>query len=41
MTYEEWEGQVPGEIQSDPPWKMEAYRLALFLHDRRGRIACK
>lgn len=33
MTYEEWEGQVPGEIQSDPLWNMEAYRLALFLHD--------
>jgi hypothetical protein len=33
MTYEEWAEQVPGEIQSDPLWKMEAYRLALFLHD--------
>jgi four helix bundle protein len=33
MTYEEWEEQVPDEIRRDPLWEMEAYRLALFLHD--------
>jgi four helix bundle protein len=33
MTYEEWEEQVPNEIRRDPLWEMEAYRLALFLHD--------
>ena len=33
MTYSEWEEQVPVEIQDDPLWNMEAYRLALFLHD--------
>lgn len=33
ITYEEWEKQVPDEIRSDPLWKMEAYRLALFLYD--------
>jgi four helix bundle protein len=33
MTYEEWQRQVPDEIRDDPLWKMEAYRLALFLHD--------
>ncbi len=50
MTYEEWEEQVPDEFRNDPLWKMEAYRLGLFLHnlawedcgqmmrDRRGRV---
>ena len=33
MTYEEWAEQVPSEIQGDPLWNMEAYRLALFMHD--------
>jgi len=33
MTYEEWQEQVPDEIRNDPLWQMEAYRLALFLHD--------
>lgn len=50
MTYEEWEAQVPEEFRNDPLWRMEAYRLALFLYDlawedcgqlmkdRRGRV---
>jgi hypothetical protein len=33
MTYVEWEKGVPDEFRSDPLWKMDAYRLALFLHD--------
>ncbi len=33
MEYEEWEAQVPEEIRRDPLWKMEAYRLALYLYD--------
>lgn len=33
MTYEEWELQVPKEIKADALWKMEAYRLALYLYD--------
>jgi len=33
MTYEEWESQVAEEIRADALWKMEAYRLALFLYD--------
>jgi four helix bundle protein len=33
MTYEEWERQVPDVIKNDVLWKVEAYRLALFLSD--------
>lgn len=33
MTYEEWEAQVPAEFRQDPLWKMDAYRLALYLYD--------
>ena len=33
MTYEEWEEGVPAVIREDPLWKMEAYRLGLFLSD--------
>ncbi len=33
MTYEEWEWQVPGEIKADALWKMDVYRLALYLYD--------
>jgi hypothetical protein len=31
MNYQEWLGSVPMEIQGDPLWKVEAYRLALFV----------
>ena len=31
MNYEEWLGSVPIEITGDPLWKVEAYRLALFV----------
>ena len=33
MDYEEWEKTVPKAITSDPLWKIEAYRLALFAAD--------
>lgn len=33
MEYEEWVSSVPKEITGDPLWKMEAYRLALFVAD--------
>jgi four helix bundle protein len=33
MNYEAWEAVVPAEIREDSLWKMEAYRLGLFLSD--------
>lgn len=33
MTFDDWVQQVPVEITSDSLWKMEAYRLALFVSD--------
>jgi four helix bundle protein len=33
MNYQEWEKTVPVEITNDSLWKMEAYRLGLFLSD--------
>lgn len=33
MDYEEWESKVPVAIKGDSLWKMEAYRLALFISD--------
>jgi four helix bundle protein len=33
MNYEEWVKSVPEEIASDSLWKMEAYRLGLFIAD--------
>jgi len=33
MNYEEWERSVPQEITGDSLWKMEAYRLGLFIAD--------
>jgi four helix bundle protein len=33
MNYEEWEAAVPETITADSLWKMQAYRLALFLAD--------
>lgn len=31
MSYQEWLAEVPVEITDDPLWKMEVYRLGLFL----------
>jgi len=33
MNYEDWIKSVPKEITSDSLWKMEAYRLGLFIAD--------
>jgi hypothetical protein len=33
MTYDDWVQQVPTEITDDSLWKVEAYRLALFVSD--------
>ena len=33
MNYQEWEKIVPVKITNDSLWKMEAYRLGLFLSD--------
>lgn len=33
MTQEEWEASVPKQIREDSLWKMEAYRIGLFLSD--------
>lgn len=31
MTYDEWSDTVGDAVQNDPTWKVEAYRLGLFL----------
>lgn len=33
MNYAEWLNTVPSEITNDPIWKLEVYRLALFIDD--------
>ena len=33
MNYAEWLSTVPSEITNDPIWKLEVYRLALFVDD--------
>ena len=33
MDYAAWERSVPDAITGDPLWRVEAYRLALFLAD--------
>lgn len=33
MTFEDWEASVPEDLRSDAVWRIEAYRLALFLAD--------
>jgi four helix bundle protein len=33
MTYEEWLAQVSSEFTGDALWRMQVYRLALFLAD--------
>lgn len=41
MNYQEWLGEVPTEITDDPLWKMEVYRLGLFLGDLAWHDALK
>lgn len=33
MRYAEWQAGVPEEIKGDPLWKLEVYRLGLFIAD--------
>lgn len=33
MRFQEWEQIVPEEIRKDVVWRIEAYRLGLFLSD--------
>jgi len=33
MTYDDWEELVPAQIKGDSLWRVEAYRLGLFLSD--------
>ncbi|HMB95327.1 MAG TPA: four helix bundle protein [Tepidisphaeraceae bacterium] len=33
MTFEDWQSQVPEELKEDTLWRVEAYRLGLFLSD--------
>lgn len=33
MRYVEWQASVPDDIQGDPLWKLEVYRLGLFAAD--------
>jgi four helix bundle protein len=33
MTFDDWMSEGPDEIKLDSAWKIEAYRLALFLAD--------
>jgi four helix bundle protein len=41
MNYQEWLADVPTEIKDDPLWKMEVYRLGLFLGDLAWHDALK
>jgi four helix bundle protein len=33
MNYQEWQKTVPDDITQDPLWKLEVYRLGLFVGD--------
>jgi hypothetical protein len=35
MHYQEWLTTVPAEITEDPLWKLEVYRLGLFVAEIR------
>ena len=41
MNYPDWEKNVPTAFTTDPLWKVEAYRLALFLADISWRDVTK
>jgi len=41
VTYEEWEANVPALIREDTLWRVEAYRLGLFLSDLAWEDATK
>jgi four helix bundle protein len=31
MSYEDWENSIPYAVKRDPTWKVQAYRLSLYL----------
>ena len=33
MTFEQWQTEVPADIREDALWKMQAYRIGLFVSD--------
>ncbi len=33
MTFTEWETQIPEDLKMDVVWRIEGYRLSLFLSD--------
>lgn len=33
MNFDDWVKEVPKEFRDDPLWKMEVYRIAMFLND--------
>jgi four helix bundle protein len=41
MTHEDWKLNVPKEITGDPLWRMEVYRLSLFVADLAWSDATK
>jgi hypothetical protein len=41
MKHDEWLASVPAEITGDPLWRMEVYRLALFVSDIAWPDTCK
>src|SRR4051794_3492277 len=41
MNYDQWQIEVPDVIKKDTLWKVEAYRLSLFLADLSWRDSTK
>lgn len=41
MNYTSWLASIPPEISQDPLWKMEVYRLALFMGEVAWFDVCK
>ena len=39
MTYDEWEATIPPAVKQDVIWKVQAYRLALYLGSCAGEDA--
>jgi four helix bundle protein len=40
-TYQAWQSTVPSEITADPLWRMEVYRIALFIGEICWADVCK
>jgi len=34
VRYDEWQVSIPDEIKGDSLWKLEVYRLGLFIVDK-------